>query len=247
MCMGFALHVDHNYQRQAQIAHKLMLLGFELHKASSVQAAKDMLQKQPYELVLINFDTIGSKIFSLFSLARSVKTDAIIIAMMNKPNIRNEVQLFDAGINDVVVGKQTCAIALVSRIGAHLFHKNKPPYTPPKNRIILRGTIVDLDSGEVFCNGTVRRLPVLAVDLLKYFSKNCDRVISREELLESIWSDRCVSFPKEGGKTIDMAVSKLRKLIEPDPANPQIIVAVRGMGWKLAREAIGYADKNKTG
>ncbi len=247
MRMEVALHVDHNYQRQAHIAHKLLLLGFELHKASSIQAAKDMLQKQTYELILINFDTIGNKIFSLFSLARSVKTDAIIIAMMNKPNIRNEMQLFDSGINNVVVGKQTCAIALVSRIEAHLFHKNKTPYVSLKNRIILRGTIIDLDSREVFCNGTVHRLPVLAVDLLKYFSKNCDRVISREELLESIWSDRCVSFPKEGGKTIGMAVSKLRKLIEPAPANPQIIVAVRGMGWKLAREAIGYADKNKTG
>ena len=53
-------------------------------------------------------------------------------------------------------------------------------------------------------------------------------------MIEShIWSDSICSSAKDGGKTFDMAVSKLRKIIEIDPKNPQIIKTVRSEGCGL--------------
>ena len=79
----------------------------------------------------------------------------------------------------------------------------------------------------------------MLADLLKYFLNNPDRVVSREEMEKSpIWTDSICSSAKEGGKTYDVNVCKLRKIIEPDLSCPQIIKTVRGIGWKLGRDVI---------
>ena len=43
------------------------------------------------------------------------------------------------------------------------------------------------------------------------------------------------------GKTFDVNISKLRKIIEPEPLHPQIIITVRGIGWKLALDSVRYS------
>ena len=113
---------------------------------------------------------------------------------------------------------------------------------PPieSNSIRLKDTIVDFDRREVWCNGITQRLPGILADLLKYFLENPERIISRDELLNCyIWSDSICSSAEEGGKTFDVNMSKLRKIIETHPTKPQIIQSVRGEGWKLAKDLIG--------
>ena len=103
----------------------------------------------------------------------------------------------------------------------------------------LNGTTVDLARREVFCHGMVRPLRGILSDLLKYFLDNPGRVISRQELQDSpIWADSICTPAEEGGKTFDVNISKLRRIIELDPSHPQIIQSVRGVGWKLARECV---------
>ncbi|MFC1737546.1 helix-turn-helix domain-containing protein [Planctomycetota bacterium] len=75
--------------------------------------------------------------------------------------------------------------------------------------------------------------------MLKYFLNNPGRIISRNELLTSpIWNDSICSPAEEGGRTFDVNMSKLRRVIEPDSKNPQIIKCVRGEGWILARDVL---------
>jgi two-component system response regulator RegX3 len=75
----------------------------------------------------------------------------------------------------------------------------------------------------------------MSANLLKYFLDNPNRIISRDELCKSpLWADSICSTAEEGGKTFDVNVGKLRKVIEQNPANPQIIKPVWGIGWILA-------------
>jgi len=97
-----------------------------------------------------------------------------------------------------------------------------------------------LERGDVRLNGFYRRLKGVSGKLLRYFLENPHRTVSREELIKShIW-DNSVSMPSkvEGGKAVDMAVTRLRRIIEPDPSNHQIIIAVYGTGWMLAKDAV---------
>ncbi len=233
MCKQVALHIDCNHQRQTYICRNLESLGLELHKAATIQLAREMAAKFQYRLVLMHFDAMDKEILKFCSFIRSGSAHTIIIALMTNVKITIEEQLFDCGVNDVVAGRQVAARILTKRVRAHL--QNGKSSWRQANPIRLKGTLVDFNRREVWCNGTTRRLPGILADLLKYFLDNPNRIISRDELHHCpIWDDSICSSAKEGGKTFDMAVSKLRKIIEPNPAKPQIITSVRGIGWKLA-------------
>ena len=233
-----ALYIDRNHQRQTHICRRLELLGLELHKARNIQAAKEMVKKRRYRLVLIHLDTMGNEIFKFCSFIRAGSSHTIIMVLMADVRISIEEKLFDHGVNDVVTGKQISARVLARRVRAHLLHCIQPSW-PRTNTIRLKDTIIDFARNEVWCNGASHRLRGILADLLKYFLNNPNRVISRKELWEShIWADSVCSSAKDGGKTFDMGVSKLRKIIEPDPSRPQIIKSVRGIGWKLAADFI---------
>lgn len=239
MVVQYALYVDKHHRRQNQLGHRLKSLGISLHKVTAADEAKKMARKFSYRLVIIHFDTVGKEIFDLFSFFRFGNPHAIIIATMTKLRLNMEEQLFDRGINDVVIDRQTTPKVLSKRIRSHLNH-GKSSILSQTDTVRLKDTIVDFNRREVLCNGTIRQLKGISAELLKYFLDNPFRVISREELRQSpIWADSICSSAQEGGKTFDVNVGKLRKVIEPDPANPQIIISVRGIGWKLAKDIIG--------
>ena len=232
-----ALHIDRNYHRRTHVCRKLKSLGLELHKASTTPAAKKLVKEYCYDLVLAHFDTIGKEIFEFCSLVRSSNIHTILMVLMANSRVSIEEQLFDYGVNDVVIGRQTSARILTKRIRVHLRNGRSLPHSA--NTIMLKNTIVNFERREVWCNGAIRRLPGILADLLKYFMDNPNRIISREELYESpIWADSICSPAKEGGRTFDVNVGKLRRIIEPNPTQPQIIKSVRGIGWKLATDVI---------
>jgi two-component system response regulator RegX3 len=161
---------------------------------------------------------------------------------MNMARASIEERLFDCGVSDVAAGEQTVPRVLMKRIQAHI-QRNKPHWSTP--RVALGNTVIDFNRREVQRDGTVLLLPGILSDLLKYFVENADRIISREELMTSnIWSDSICTPPDEGGKTFDVHVGKLRKIIESDPHAPKIITSVRGIGWKLSVEVVKHLTLN---
>ena len=65
--------------------------------------------------------------------------------------------------------------------------------------------------------------------LLKLLHERKELVVSRDIILNMIWSED--EFPNE--RTVDNFIVRLRKMIEEDPKNPQIIKSIRGIGYKL--------------
>ncbi|MHC4482938.1 MAG: winged helix-turn-helix domain-containing protein, partial [Planctomycetota bacterium] len=65
--------------------------------------------------------------------------------------------------------------------------------------------------------------------IIQYFAANPNRVISREELYKEVWDETMTEL---GTRTMDMHIAKLRSKIEPDTAEPRIIITVRGAGYK---------------
>ncbi len=233
-----ALHIDNNYQRRTHICRKLATLGLEVHKAATLETAENIVKTHRCRLVLIDIDTIGDQIFNFCSFVRSGSNGTIVVALMANAKVKIEEKLFDCGVNDVVTGMQTSAKVLTKRVQAHLNYC-KSSRLSQSSTIRLKNVIVDFDRKEVWCNGTMRQLNGILADLLKYFIANPSRVISRDELLMSpIWADSICSTAEEGGKTFDVNIGKLRKIIEPNPQQPQIIETVRGKGWKLALDVI---------
>ena len=69
------------------------------------------------------------------------------------------------------------------------------------------------------------------MEILQYLNANTDRAVPREELLNRVWG-----YAKHldiETRTVDIHIAKLRRKIEPDPAQPRHLVTVRGAGYRL--------------
>jgi len=229
-----ALCIDGDSARCKETRESLRSIGLKVHRASTASSAKRLAKEHYYRLVLIDFLTVGSDIFSLCSAIHTAGVDIVIIVHMREVRPDVEERLFDCGVSDVITSSQMYGAVLAKRVRIRL--ENSKSVWREGQTVRINGTTIDFARREVWCNGAKRRLPSILADLLKYFLDNPNRIISREELEESsIWRDSVCTPSKEGGKTFDVNVSKLRKVIEPDPSHPRIIESVRGVGWKLSR------------
>jgi two-component system response regulator RegX3 len=94
---------------------------------------------------------------------------------------------------------------------------------------------VRLDAGrhEVYVRGEPVALPLKEFELLELLMTNAGRVLTRDVLIDRIWGPNYFGDTK----TLDVHVKRLRSKIEIDPANPNRIVTVRGVGYRYERAA----------
>jgi DNA-binding response OmpR family regulator len=89
---------------------------------------------------------------------------------------------------------------------------------------------VDLRANEVTRGGELVTLSRAEFRLLKYLLEHRGSVVGREELLEKVWGLNGATL----SRTVDVHMASLRKKIERDPKYPEVILTVKGFGYKLA-------------
>lgn len=90
---------------------------------------------------------------------------------------------------------------------------------------------LDAEQHEVVIRGVKTSLPLKEFELLHLLLANAGRVLPRETLIDRVWGNDYVGDTK----TLDVHVKRLRAKIETDPANPEKIVTIRGLGYKYER------------
>ena len=101
--------------------------------------------------------------------------------------------------------------------------------------IALSDGVADLDRCEArFEDGERKELTEKEVTLLRYLAAHPGRAVSRDEILERVWllNPRAIVETR----TIDMHIARLREKLRDDPAEPKVIVTVRGKGYMMAKE-----------
>lgn len=119
---------------------------------------------------------------------------------------------------------------LIAKVEAAL--RREKVYIQRKRRpvITLKDLILDLGAFEVKKREKSIRLTATEFKLLRTLAENADQVLSRDQLLDTVWGWR-----PEGvfTRTVDVHVGRLRKKIEDDPTRPRYIVTVPGLGYKM--------------
>ena len=103
-------------------------------------------------------------------------------------------------------------------------------YGKEKTLVPLGGVMVDTEKGRVTRDGRDVYLSALEYRLLLVFLSHRGKVLSRSQLLEEIW-DAAGDFVNDN--TLTVYIKRLREKIETDPADPQIIRTVRGIGYMV--------------
>ena len=135
----------------------------------------------------------------------------------------DKVTGLELGADDYVT-KPIGSREMVARVKAILRRVNKKEDSPEINK--FGDVSVDFKSHEVMKAGKMLHLTALEFDLLKFFIEHKGEVVTRDAMLDEAWGDAIVS-----PRTIDPHIVHLRQKVESDPANPEHIVSVRGVGY----------------
>lgn len=153
-------------------------------------------------------------------------SDVPILMLTARGDEAEKVLGFELGADDYMV-KPFSTRELVARVRALLRRSGAAEKGEPIRR---GGLLVDPARRVVERDGERCELTTLEFDLLHFLVLRPGRVFSRDDLLRYVWGeDRVVD-----NRTIDSLVSRLRRRIEPDPANPRYIQTVWGAGYRFA-------------
>ena len=89
---------------------------------------------------------------------------------------------------------------------------------------------MDIERHIVTVNNEQVALPLKEFELLEFLMRNSGRVLTRTQLIDRVWGSDYVGDTK----TLDVHIKRLRSKVEKDPANPEYILTVRGLGYKFS-------------
>ena len=155
------------------------------------------------------------------------ESDTYILMLTAKTEEADKLLGLGMGADDYLT-KPFSPRELVARVKAIL---RRGEHDTVSDAAVIRSGSIEIDSNRhmVKINGKEMELTAREFDILKQLAARPGMVFSREQLLEMVWGYSFYGDPR----VVDVHVAKLRKKIEKDPARPEIIKTVRGVGYKL--------------
>lgn len=212
------LLVEDDAQITASLSAFLQSEGFSVEMATGETQARQLVEQTAPGLLQL---AEGSG-FGVCAYARSRGLPVIFLTASGDES--SVVLGLDMGADDYIA-KPFRPRELVSRIRSVLRR-----YGKEKTLVPLGGVMVDTEKGRVTRDGRDVYLSALEYRLLLVFLSHRGKVLSRSQLLEEIW-DAAGDFVNDN--TLTVYIKRLREKIETDPADPQIIRTVRGIGYMV--------------
>lgn len=197
--------------------------GFEVDAASGQTEAMALLDKNKYNIALLDIMLRDGNGFSVCSLIKG-RYDAKVIFLTASGDEGSVVAGLDMGADDYI-SKPFRPRELVSRIKSVLRRGIET-----KSVVKLGNVAVYTDNGIVTKNGSEITMTALEYRILLVFIGNRGRLLSRTRLLDEIY-DIAGDFVNDN--TLTVYIKRIREKLEDDPADPQIIKTVRGLGYRM--------------
>jgi two-component system, OmpR family, response regulator MtrA len=219
---GKVLIVDDDAALAEMLTIVLRNEGFEPVVCSTGDRALAMMREHRPELVLLDLMLPGK---DGIDVCRDIRAESgVPIVMLTAKNDTVDVVLgLESGADDYIV-KPFKPKELVARIRARMRRYDEPA---PES-LQIRDLSIDVAGHNVRRNGTPINLTPLEFDLLVCLARKPWQVFSREVLLEQVWGYRHAADTR----LVNVHVQRLRAKVETDPEHPEIVLTVRGVGYK---------------
>ena len=222
------LVVDDDVALAEMIGIVLQNEGYEVVFCADGSAALTQFQENNPDLVLLDVMLPGMDGFDVCRAIRRV-SDAPIVMLTARSDTADVVTGLEAGADDYVP-KPFKPKELVARVRARLRGRED---SQADEGLSLQDLSIDVAGHIVKREGRVIALTPLEFDLLVTLARSPWKVFSREELLEQVWGYRHAADTR----LVNVHVQRLRSKIERDPECPELVVTVRGVGYRAGAGA----------
>lgn len=223
------LLVDDEDAIQKLLTFPLERDGYRVLEARNGEAALERFAEERIDLVVL--DLALPKIDGLEVCRRLRATSSVPIIMLTARDEEvDKVVGLELGADDYIT-KPFSIREFRSRVRALLRRASTPPLAPgaARDEIVVGPIRIDRARRQVEIDGRTPALTYVEFELARILAERPGKVFSRRALLEMIWGAADYRDPR----TIDVHVRHLREKLERDPSKPELVLTVRGAGYRL--------------
>jgi DNA-binding response OmpR family regulator len=211
------------------IVDALQFHGYATIEAANGREGLDRAVGVDCELVLLDLVLPGRDGLDILREVRVTRPTLPVIILTARGEESDRVQGLRLGADDYVV-KPFSVKELLARVEAVL--RRSPERPSDMTNLPVPGGCADFARCEVrFDDGQRAELSQREIELLRYLACNAGRAVSRDEILSRVWR---LTPGRIETRTIDMHIARLREKLRDDPAQPRILLTVRGKGYMMA-------------
>ena len=200
--------------------------GFLCEKACSYFEAEDSLSAYNYDIIILDLTLPGGDGLDLIKLIKNRNKQAGLLIVSAKNSLDDKVRGLYMGADDYIT-KPFHLAELNSRIKSLARRR----HFDGANELIFNEIILNIDSGEVYINGTIIDLTRKEYEILLYFIVNRNKVITRESIAEHVWGDN-ISYA-DNYDFIYSHIKNIRKKIELNNGR-NYLHNIYGIGYKFS-------------
>lgn len=202
--------------------------GFETETAFDGLSGLQKALQNTYDMIVLDLMLPELDGTEVCKQLRQKQIDTPILMLTARDEELDKVLGLELGADDYLT-KPFSPKEVVARIKAILRRTNKSDNYMESGEIKIAGLSIFPDQYEASINGESLSFTRKEFELLLYLSKNKGRVMSRDQLLSSVWNYDFVGDTR----IVDVHISHLREKIEPDSKHPVYIKTIRGLGYKM--------------
>jgi len=211
----------------------LSLAGFEIEEVAEGTAALQRARADKFDLIVLDVMVPGLDGITLVRAIRSqsANTGSAIMMLTARGSEADKVLGLESGADDYLT-KPFSVREMVARVGAILRRNERvdsPAHAAAPRHVRSRDVSLDPERREAIVRGRAVDLTKQEFDLLYLLAARPGIVFSRTALLTKVWTDD--TYVTE--RTVDTVISRLRRKVEPDGQNPELILTAWGVGYKF--------------
>ncbi len=221
--MTLVMVVDDDQDLAEMLGIVLTGAGIDVDLVSRGDEVMDVFRNNPPDLVLLDVMLPGLDGIEVCKLIRA-ESMVPIVMLSAKGDTQDVVKGLEAGADDYMVKPFRHPSELIARIRTRLRRTN----ADVSGLLTIGDLAIDVQAHQVTRGGKQIALTRLEFDLLVALAKEPGRVFTRDALLSEVWGYR----HSTDTRLVNVHVQRLRSKIEHDAEHPEIVVTVRGVGYK---------------
>ncbi|MFD0692698.1 response regulator [Paenibacillus sp. GCM10027628] len=227
------LVVDDEPSISMLIEFNLKLVGFEVQCVFDGEAVFDAIQTFRPDLIVLDLMLPKMDGFQVCRKLRNQNNLVPIIMLTAMQDLTDKIAGLDNGADDYMT-KPFSPQELISRIQAIMRRIQTLPSTTENAPINIGQISIKADQREVMVGGAPIELTPKEFELLLFLCKHRGKVLSRQQLLHGVWDYHFLGDTR----IVDVHISHLRDKIENNARNPEYIMTIRNVGYKLTEPAV---------
>lgn len=223
--LGTILVVEDDPRMQKVLQRVFAAERYDVVTAGDGQTGLNLFKSQRPIAVILDLILPELSGRELCQSMKAISNDTPVIVLSAVAEVVDKVLLLELGADDYVT-KPFSPRELMARVQAAIRRRRRSPAA-----MTYRFAGCELDFQKMTARKGEIPIPLTSHEfrLLKFFTENAERVLSREELLNEVWGYNC--YPTT--RTVDNQILKLRQKLEPDPSNPRHLLTIYGAGYKF--------------